>query len=158
MRTIKAKEESWEDYFCSREQERRIPVIEQLLQNAAFCPDSARIIRDYSYRSSEVAGAGFFMIGDAVGFVDPIFALGVALAMYGGCVASGAIERSLNKPASAAKNRAIFSEQVLGRLELARALALPRYPSTGEVTAWAQNVAQMEHKGSQELMNAVSAT
>jgi FAD-dependent halogenase len=40
-----------------------------------------RVIRDWSYRSSEFCGRGFAMLGDAAAFVDPILSTGVFLAL-----------------------------------------------------------------------------
>lgn len=37
--------------------------------------------RDWSYRSRQVAGPGWFLLGDAAGFIDPVLAQGVLLAM-----------------------------------------------------------------------------
>ncbi len=39
---------------------------------------------NYSYRARSACGEGFFMIGDAFGFIDPVFSSGVLLAMTAG--------------------------------------------------------------------------
>src|SRR5688572_32739890 len=36
--------------------------------------------KDYSYRSSERAGDGWVLVGDAYGFLDPLYSSGVLLA------------------------------------------------------------------------------
>lgn len=43
--------------------------------------DKIYSIHDYSYRSKECAGNGFVLIGDAYGFLDPIYSSGVLLAL-----------------------------------------------------------------------------
>jgi flavin-dependent dehydrogenase len=43
--------------------------------------DKIYSILDYSYRSSHCAGDGFILIGDAYGFLDPIYSSGVLLAL-----------------------------------------------------------------------------
>src|SRR6266498_4091081 len=43
--------------------------------------DKIYSIVDYSYRSKQCAGDGFILIGDAYGFLDPIYSSGVLLAL-----------------------------------------------------------------------------
>src|SRR4030095_2837 len=43
--------------------------------------DKIYSILDYSYRSTHCAGNGFILIGDAYGFLDPIYSSGVLLAL-----------------------------------------------------------------------------
>lgn len=47
--------------------------------------------RDYSYRCEKVAGDGWVMIGDAFGFLDPLYSSGVLLALRSGEMAADAI-------------------------------------------------------------------
>jgi flavin-dependent dehydrogenase len=47
--------------------------------------------KDYSYRSSQAAGDGWVMIGDAYGFLDPLYSSGVLLALKSGELAGDAI-------------------------------------------------------------------
>jgi flavin-dependent dehydrogenase len=49
------------------------------------------VTRDYSYRSKEVAGNGWVLIGDAFGFLDPLYSSGVLLALKSGELAADAI-------------------------------------------------------------------
>jgi FADH2 O2-dependent halogenase len=41
-----------------------------------------RTVGDYSYRARRMYGAGWLLVGDASGFIDPIFSSGVDIAMY----------------------------------------------------------------------------
>lgn len=47
--------------------------------------------KDYSYRSREAAGDGWVLIGDAFGFLDPLYSSGVLLALRSGQLAADAI-------------------------------------------------------------------
>jgi len=51
-----------------------------LLQSATYTGDF-HTIKDWSYRSDEMAGPGYFAVGDASCFVDPILSSGVFLAV-----------------------------------------------------------------------------
>ncbi len=51
--------------------------------------------RDYSYRSTKVAGDGYVMVGDAFGFLDPLYSSGVLLALKSGEMAADAILEGL---------------------------------------------------------------
>jgi flavin-dependent dehydrogenase len=51
--------------------------------------------KDYSYRSSKVAGDGWVMVGDAFGFLDPLYSSGVLLALKSGELAADAIADGL---------------------------------------------------------------
>jgi flavin-dependent dehydrogenase len=47
--------------------------------------------KDYSYRSKKVAGDGWVLVGDAFGFLDPLYSSGVLLALKSGQLAADAI-------------------------------------------------------------------
>jgi flavin-dependent dehydrogenase len=51
--------------------------------------------KDYSYRATRVAGDGWVMIGDAWGFLDPLYSSGVLLALRSGELAADAIVEGL---------------------------------------------------------------
>jgi flavin-dependent dehydrogenase len=53
--------------------------------------------KDYSYRSKQVAGPGWVLIGDAFGFLDPLYSSGVLLALKSGELAADAIAEGLAK-------------------------------------------------------------
>jgi flavin-dependent dehydrogenase len=53
--------------------------------------------KDYSYRSKEVAGEGWVLVGDAFGFLDPLYSSGVLLALKSGEMAADAIAEGLAK-------------------------------------------------------------
>jgi flavin-dependent dehydrogenase len=51
--------------------------------------------RDYSYRATQTAGHGWVTIGDAFGFLDPLYSSGVLLALKSGEFAADAIVEGL---------------------------------------------------------------
>ncbi len=53
--------------------------------------------KDYSYRAKEVAGDGWVLVGDAFGFLDPLYSSGVLLALRSGELAADAIGEGLAK-------------------------------------------------------------
>jgi flavin-dependent dehydrogenase len=65
------------------------------------------VTRDYSYRATRVAGDGWVLVGDAFGFLDPLYSSGVLLALKSGELAADAIVDGLE--------RGDVSEAQLGR-------------------------------------------
>jgi len=55
---------------------------------------------NYSYRSSTAWGEGYMLIGDAFGFVDPVFSSGVLLAMTTGDLGADVADVWLDNPAA----------------------------------------------------------
>jgi flavin-dependent dehydrogenase len=101
------------------------PHLAELIEGAQLSEGGVRLMRDFSYSSGKIAGPGYFVIGDAAGFVDPIFSIGVVVALYAGELAAWAIDSSLRRPANAAAYRTLFETQLAGRVQLYRTVALP---------------------------------
>jgi flavin-dependent dehydrogenase len=53
--------------------------------------------KDYSYRATQVAGDGWVLVGDAFGFLDPLYSSGVLLALRSGEMAAEAICEGFEK-------------------------------------------------------------
>jgi flavin-dependent dehydrogenase len=53
--------------------------------------------KDYSYRSKRVAGDGWVLVGDAFGFLDPLYSSGVLLALRSGELAADSIVAAVHK-------------------------------------------------------------
>ncbi|MGH9868960.1 MAG: NAD(P)/FAD-dependent oxidoreductase [Candidatus Polarisedimenticolia bacterium] len=51
-----------------------------------------KVLRDFTYISDRIAGDGWVLVGDAFGFLDPIYSSGVLLALKGAEMASASIE------------------------------------------------------------------
>lgn len=155
VKTARNDGETWEQYFERRSRE--VPVVKDLLEGATLIPNSTASIADYSFQTDSLAGPGWVMAGDAAGFVDPIFSVGVVLALYSGSAAAWAVDRCLTKPEAAKGTLAIFERQLKGRYEIARSLALPQYRSDGVVSEVAKQAIQMERSELQQLMYVVSS-
>jgi flavin-dependent dehydrogenase len=54
-----------------------------------------RAAADFSFRVKDVAGPGWLIVGDAGGFIDPLFSTGAHLAMHGGFEAADVIHAGL---------------------------------------------------------------
>ncbi len=61
----------------------RCPVARRWTEGAVF-PAETWITADFSYTCAPYAGPGYFLVGDAATFVDPIFSTGVTLGMMTG--------------------------------------------------------------------------
>jgi flavin-dependent dehydrogenase len=68
----------------------RCPVLRRRMAGASG-PAANLVMADFSYRCTPYAGPGYFLVGDAATFVDPIFSTGVCLAMMGGAEAGRGI-------------------------------------------------------------------
>jgi hypothetical protein len=72
--------------------------------------------KDYSYRSKQVAGDGWVLVGDAFGFLDPLYSSGVLLALKSGEMAADAIAEGLARgdvsAAQLGKWGAVFNQGV----------------------------------------------
>jgi flavin-dependent dehydrogenase len=59
--------------------------------------DVFRVQKEYSYHSTQPAGDGWVLVGDAFGFLDPLYSSGVLLALKSGQLAADAITEGLGK-------------------------------------------------------------
>ncbi len=70
------------------------PEVGELLAGATRTTE-VHAIADYSYRARNIAGDGYCLVGDAAGFLDPVFSTGVLLAMRSAELAALAIVAAL---------------------------------------------------------------
>jgi flavin-dependent dehydrogenase len=56
-----------------------------------------RAAKEYSYRATRAAGDGWVLVGDAFGFLDPLYSSGVLLALKSGSMAADAVVEGLQK-------------------------------------------------------------
>tara|TARA_R110000823_G_scaffold171736_9_gene304196 strand:- start:32950 stop:34236 length:1287 start_codon:yes stop_codon:yes gene_type:complete len=85
------KREQWKDPAFTaetffRHEVERSPYLSSLMRDALPC-DSYRVTADYTYSFTDYAGPRYLLMGDAAGFIDPIFSSGVYLAMRSGSMA-----------------------------------------------------------------------
>ena len=76
------------------EEVERCPGLQPRLANATR-HESFRAQKEYSYRASKAAGNGWCLVGDAFGFLDPLYSSGVLLALTSASMASDAIGNAL---------------------------------------------------------------
>jgi len=151
---IRDSDEELEAFFVRTCHE--TPLLDRLLSEATFMEGTFRVIRNYSYTSKDMAGPGFFIVGDAAAFVDPIFALGTVFAMYSGCLAGMLLDSCLRRPAETERFQEIYRSQVHQRVELARALALPAYQPSGFASDQARAALQFASAQEWGLINAAT--
>lgn len=75
-------------------------VLKGLLEGSSRVAEF-RTTRDWSYLAESVAGPGWLAVGDAGGFIDPLFSGGVCLAILGAHPAARAVDVALRRPALA---------------------------------------------------------
>ncbi len=77
-----------------QEEVERCPGVQPRIAHAQRC-DIFRAQKEYSYRSNQVAGNGWTLVGDALGFLDPLYSSGVMLALVSGEMAADNIHEAL---------------------------------------------------------------
>lgn len=84
------------------EEVERCPGLQPRIANAERC-DIFRAQKEYSYRTKQAAGDGWVLVGDAFGFLDPLYSSGVLLALTSAAMAADAIGDALavNDPSEA---------------------------------------------------------
>ncbi|MDF2693529.1 MAG: FAD-binding protein [Labilithrix sp.] len=75
------------------------PTASRFLSKATCLWPRAAAAADFSYRVRSMSGNGWLAVGDAGGFIDPLFSTGVHLAVTGGKLAADAIASALASPA-----------------------------------------------------------
>ncbi len=76
------------------EEVERCPGLQPRLAGATRC-DIFRAQKEYSYRAKQAAGDGWVLVGDAFGFLDPLYSSGVLLALTSGSMAADTISEGL---------------------------------------------------------------
>ncbi|MES1210915.1 MAG: NAD(P)/FAD-dependent oxidoreductase, partial [Acidobacteriota bacterium] len=89
----------------------RCPLVRSRLEHAS-CPELNHVTADFSYRCAPFAGPGYFLVGDAATFIDPIFSTGACLAMMAGVQAAERIVKLVRTPANAGSLRASYLRYV----------------------------------------------
>lgn len=89
--------------------------------------DKIYSILDYSYRSKNFAGDGFILIGDAYGFLDPIYSSGVLLALKMAELAADSIHDAFNNNDFSGKRLGQFQGKLDKGIESMRKLVYAFY-------------------------------
>ena len=104
----------------------RCPALPERLKNAKqLFP--VKTTKDFSYRASQMAGPGWVLIGDAFGFLDPIYSSGVFLALKSGELAADAIAEAFSKNDFSAAQLGKFGPDFVDGMEAIRKLVYAFY-------------------------------
>ena len=71
------------------------PALKRRLENATQV-NGYHTTQDFSYRTSSGSGDGWVLVGDALGFIDPVYSSGVLLALVSGELAGEAVAAGLS--------------------------------------------------------------
>jgi len=85
------------------------------------------VISDYSYRSSRCAGDGWVLVGDAFGFLDPMYSSGVFIALKSGEMAADTINEALASGKPDALNLSKWGDQLTDGMQTIRKLVYAFY-------------------------------
>lgn len=91
----------------------RCPLVRRLTANAT-APQRNYVTADFSYRCAPFAGSGYFLVGDAATFVDPIFSTGVCMGMMSAVKAADAARDLLRGEARRERLRRAYCQYVDG--------------------------------------------
>lgn len=86
-----------------------------------------QVIRDFSYRSARIAGDGWVLVGDAFGFLDPIYSSGVFLALKSGELAADSIHAALEAGDLSGARLGAHGPEFLAGMEAMRKLVYAFY-------------------------------
>jgi flavin-dependent dehydrogenase len=85
------------------------------------------VLSDFSYRATRCAGDGWVLVGDAFGFLDPMYSSGVFLALKSGELAADAILEGLAKNDTSAAQLSKWGDQVADGMTSIRKLVYAFY-------------------------------
>ncbi|MFO0823399.1 MAG: NAD(P)/FAD-dependent oxidoreductase [Gemmataceae bacterium] len=74
----------------------KAPGVQPRIKDATRC-DIFRIQKEYSYRAKQAAGDGWCLVGDAFGFLDPLYSSGLLMAMTSASMAADSITEAFGK-------------------------------------------------------------
>jgi len=104
----------------------RCPGVKERLANTEIV-DKFRVTKDYTYRAKKLSGDGWVMVGDAFGFLDPLYSSGVLLALKSGSLAADAIVEGLKKGDTSAAQLGHWGPKYIEGVDRMRRLVLEYY-------------------------------
>jgi flavin-dependent dehydrogenase len=102
------------------------PVIKERIASAKRVAPF-RAAKEYSYRSKRAAGEGWVVIGDAFGFLDPLYSSGVLLALKSGSMAADAVAEGLSRGDTSAAQLGKWEAEFVKGMERMRRLVCEYY-------------------------------
>lgn len=109
----------------------KVPYLNQLIDTRNYIQGSLCARPDYSYYVAPVCGDQYYCIGDAGGFVDPIFSHGVLNAFYTSALAAAAVKESLKHPELRERYAQICANRIRQFYSFSRALSLGDFHING---------------------------
>lgn len=85
------------------------------------------VTADFSYRSRRMAGDGWVLIGDAFGFLDPVYSSGVMLALKSGEYAADAIHKALEDGDTSGHRLGAYGQRFVAAMQTIRQLVYAFY-------------------------------
>jgi len=104
----------------------RCPEVKRRIAVGTRC-DDFHVLKEYSYHSKRAAGDGWVLIGDAFGFLDPLYSSGVLLALKSGQLAADAIAEGLAKGDTSAAQLGKWSPEFKQGMDRMRRMVLEYY-------------------------------
>ena len=89
--------------------------------------DQYRAAKEYSYCARQAAGDGWVLVGDALGFLDPLYSSGVLLALKSGELAADAVCDGLAKGDTSEKQLRTWEEDYFRGMQRMRSLVCAYY-------------------------------
>ena len=105
---------------------RRCPGMQRRLKHAVRATEFLTT-KDFSYRAERVAGPGWVLVGDAGGFIDPVYSSGIFLALKSGEFAADAIHDALEAGDVSAERLGCWQEKYSAGVDLFRKLVYAFY-------------------------------
>jgi FADH2-dependent halogenase len=96
---------------------RSSPPLRQRMESAALL-GQMHVTSDFSYHNSRLVGSRLLRVGDAAGFMDPIFSAGVYLAMHSGKLAAGVVTQAISAGHDGAALLRRYERKVARAMEL----------------------------------------
>jgi flavin-dependent dehydrogenase len=85
------------------------------------------VLSDFSYRATRAAGEGWVLVGDAFGFLDPMYSSGVFLALKSGEMAADAINEAFERNDFSARQLSSWGEPIANGMHSIRQLVYAFY-------------------------------
>ncbi len=104
----------------------KCPALKWRIENAKqLFP--VKTTKDFSYRARQIAGNGWALVGDAFGFLDPVYSTGLFLALKSGEMAADAINDAFESGDFSAKRLGQFGIEFVKGMESFRKLVYAFY-------------------------------
>src|SRR5215469_4040895 len=132
------------------------PLIADLVKTGKLATN-IRTEQDYSYIASSLTGPGYFLVGDAACFIDPLLSTGVHLATHSAMLCAASIASILRGESTAQQARAFFEQsyrQTYLRLMAIVAGMYQQYDGKESYFWQAQQLTHQDYDDSSAMMEA----